>query len=79
LASFFSHSLSLFQPQPALQEYPVHVGCGLLTTTAMHLELVSFLFMYYSHVNWGLDMSLFPVPWEPMEDGIFEFRSSRLV
>ena len=24
----FSHSLSLFQPQPAFQKYLVHVGCG---------------------------------------------------
>ena len=28
---------SPFQPQPAFQEYPVHVGHGWLTTTIVHL------------------------------------------
>jgi hypothetical protein len=33
LASFFSHHLVCFQPQPAFQEYPVPVGSRWLTTT----------------------------------------------
>jgi hypothetical protein len=38
----FSRSLSLFQPQPASQEYPVHVGRGLAYNTSS-LPLSSFV------------------------------------
>jgi hypothetical protein len=36
LASLFLSPSSLFQPQPAFQEYLVHVGRGWLTTTDWH-------------------------------------------